>query len=329
MRELITRMTVVDDDAATALRVISHFDTLTDHGASIAGMLRAAAALAGCPAGAAGPGGRLRFGADGERLADHDRPMSAVARSFESVTVWLERKGRPRSLDSLILERCARSIHLVGSRPPDDAVRIACDPQTSAAERVEVLRSLGLGAVFTVVATYPSESAAVPVAPLIEGRRIQLLASARVPALISPLVAAGLAQASADDVVQARQKAATALRLAVDPLTGGPAQVRHEELGSLAALAARFEPGEAAQIPDVRQLRELTGRRPWATAVLAAVLSATSVREAARRQNLHHSTLQQRISWLEQHLGYSLLTTDGHSRAAVTLLLWRIAAGRG
>jgi len=50
MRELIVRLDVVDDDAASALRVIAHFDGLVDERASGPAMVRAAAALAGCPA---------------------------------------------------------------------------------------------------------------------------------------------------------------------------------------------------------------------------------------------------------------------------------------
>ena len=50
MRELIGRLEVVDDDAASALRVIAHFDGLVNERASAPAMVRAAAALAGCPA---------------------------------------------------------------------------------------------------------------------------------------------------------------------------------------------------------------------------------------------------------------------------------------
>ena len=51
MRELIDRLGVADSGAAGALRVIDHFDRLVEAGAAPTALVRAAAALAGCPAG--------------------------------------------------------------------------------------------------------------------------------------------------------------------------------------------------------------------------------------------------------------------------------------
>jgi hypothetical protein len=180
-----------------------------------------------------------------------------------------------------------------------------------------------------IVATAGPQPSALPPAPVIDGHRIHLLRPGRAAELLPDTVAAGLARCTADDVPLARLRAVTALRLAVDPVTGGPTHVRHEELGSVAALAEAFDPARAAAVPDVARLEELRTRRPWAPAVLHFAVTHTSLREAARLQNLHHSTLTGRLSWLEEHLGYPMHGPHGLPRAGVTLALWRIAtAGR-
>lgn len=322
MRELITKLAVLDGDAATALRVISHFDALVDGHASAAAIIRAAAGLADCPAGFhdVARGVRQRIDHRGRPLPTDAAPGSRISERFEQMTVWLEREGEPGPLDHLILERCARAIH-AGVHPGDPAVaaiRLACDPDSRPTDRAAALRLLGLTGAFDVVAT----TDAAPPAPVIDGHRIQLLR----PGALPGSGAAGLARSTGDDAPLARLRAATALRLAVDPVTGGPVHVRHEELGSLAALAEAFDPARAAAVPDVARLEALRRQRPWATGVLHFAVTHTSLREAARLQNLHHSTLTGRLAWLEQRLGYAVHGPHGHPRATVTLALWRIAA---
>lgn len=43
--------------------------------------------------------------------------------------------------------------------------------------------------------------------------------------------------------------------------------------------------------------------------------------------HVHHSTLQERLTWLSGQLGYSPTKGRGRQRAAITLLLWRVAHG--
>ncbi|TQS40373.1 helix-turn-helix domain-containing protein [Cryptosporangium phraense] len=332
MRELINKLSVVDGDAATALRVISHFEALVDQRASTPAMLRAAAALAGCPAGLhdAGRGVHVCFDARGRRLPADSVPSSATVERWERLTVWLTRDGAAGPLDQLILERCARSIDAVAqtrdAHPSLAAIRIACDPDSGLAERRAAVRHLGLGATVEVVATSVGEADGLPPGPVLDGLRIHLLAPSDV---VPTAIAAGRTTSTSDDLPDARRRAATALRLAVDPITGGPVHVRYEELGSLAALAEQFDAEAAAAVPDVRRIEELCAQRPWVTAVIDAVLSHSSIREAARRLNLHHSTLHQRIVWVESHLGYALLSPAGYARAATTVALWRIARSPG
>jgi hypothetical protein len=111
----------------------------------------------------------------------------------------------------------------------------------------------------------------------------------------------------------------------VDPVTAGPTHVCFEEVGGLADLAERFDADDAAAVPDVQRIEALRVHRPWVVAVIDAVLSHSSIRAAARRLNVHHSTLHQRILWLESQLGYALLSPGGYARAATAVVLWRIA----
>ncbi|MAO82180.1 MAG: hypothetical protein CMH82_16255, partial [Nocardioides sp.] len=67
MRELIGQLSAVDDGAASALRVIAHFDGLVESRAGLGALVRAAAALSGVPAGLRDPSQAraLRAAADG------------------------------------------------------------------------------------------------------------------------------------------------------------------------------------------------------------------------------------------------------------------------
>ena len=95
MRELIGRVEVVDDDMASALRVIAHFDSLVTEQASVGALIRAAAALSGSPVGLreATSGRVSRIGADGQVLtASSPGPIRLevpVDAGHEQV-LWLE-----------------------------------------------------------------------------------------------------------------------------------------------------------------------------------------------------------------------------------------------
>lgn len=60
---------------------------------------------------------------------------------------------------------------------------------------------------------------------------------------------------------------------------------------------------------------------------LQAVLDQASLRQAATGLHIHHSPLQERLSWLSAQLGYAVMKPGGRQRAAV--LLWRIAHSEG
>jgi DNA-binding PucR family transcriptional regulator len=49
------------------------------------------------------------------------------------------------------------------------------------------------------------------------------------------------------------------------------------------------------------------------------------MRQAAVALHVHHSTLQERLTWLEGRLGFPPLGGPGRERLALALSLWRIA----
>ncbi|WP_416981426.1 helix-turn-helix domain-containing protein [Streptomyces sp. T028] len=330
MHELIGRLEVTDDAAAGALRVIDHFDCLTEERASVAAVVRATAALAGCPAGLhdAGRGITRRYDSWGHPLPEAEScslARAAVPGSPGS-WVWLERTGEARPLDALILERSARAVRtLTGDfacHSAAAAVRIACDPDVSDADRVEALGILHLTCPVTVVATtFPG-----PLGP--RATRIGAHAVALVPGAPDPHrdLRAGTAVAQVRaHLPAALERARVALRL-TDRVDGpGPSLVAYDDLGALAVLAERITPREAAATDDVHRLDQVLLTRPWAIDTLQAVLDQASLRQAATGLHIHHSTLQDRLSWLSSQLGYAVTKPGGRQRATVAVLLWRIA----
>ena len=166
MRELIGRLDVVDDDAASALRVIAHFDGLVDERASGPAMVRAAAALAGCPAAWHDSDSGVT-----RRVDPAGRPLGPAGwqGGWPRVTldtgrdgaVWLERSDEPGPLDRLILERLGKALDTTAGPRADTgrvahAVRVACDPDLTVAERRPAVETLGLAGSVTVWAVRPA-----------------------------------------------------------------------------------------------------------------------------------------------------------------------------
>jgi hypothetical protein len=332
VREWIVKLSTIDGDAADALRVIEHFDTLVDERCSALAILRAAASLADCPVGLEDPERGLRVGVDAAGRAVNDFDHGTASRQterFEEITVWLDREGPAWPLDHLILERFARSLHAVkkarDESPTVAATRAVCDPDLSPADRDNALRQLGLGPTVTVAATHLADARRMPRGLVFGEHQIHLfpepLAQSRIPLDI----AAGIHTCAGAEIHREWQHAVTALRISVDLATGKPIHVRYGELGSIATIVESIAADTAAHAPDVRRVVELQAQRPWVVPTLEALLSHTSIRKTARLQNLHHSTMRQRIDWLEHQLGYPLLGSGAYARTSTTLTLWRIA----
>ncbi|MET7477235.1 helix-turn-helix domain-containing protein [Streptomyces sp. NPDC005648] len=333
MRDLIGRLEVVDDAAASALSVIDHFDSLVEERAPLAAVVRAAAALAGCAAGLhdAGRGITRRYASDGHALPEDTGPSQARARTAvpgrPGSWVWLERSGTDGPLDALILERSAKAVQTLtrDSAPPSagSAVRIACDPDASEADRHDAVARLGLTTGIVTVVVSDSAGPWTPRGTRIGKHHVTLLHGTPV---LPQGVRAGTAVAQEPaHLPTAMEQARVALRLA-DRVDGvGPSIVAFDSLGALAAVAERITAQEAGAVEDVRRLDEVRATRPWVIDTLQAVLDPTSLRQAAALLHIHHSTLQERLTWLASQLGYPIAKPGGRQRATVALLLWRIA----
>ena len=323
---------------ATALRVIAHFDGLLSRGASTAAVLRATAALADTTVGLheSTTGRTTRVDAGGQPAPE---PPSAPTPSWtrvaigraQAASVWLERDTGPGPLDQLILERCAQALR---ARLPSvdeqlsaqDLVRIACDPEVTERERTDALTALKITGPATVVVTPPALVPTAPARMLAGGSWVALLPSGAEPASVINLAGrAGSAVVTDGDIVRGHHNAVRALALAVHPRLGGPSHVQFEQLGGLAAIAAALTPSAAASTEEVMTLERLRLRRPWVPATLFRLWTEPSLRQAAKALHVHHSTLQDRVMWLEAELHYSPSSPDGRVRAADAWALWRIS----
>ncbi|PRY57267.1 helix-turn-helix domain-containing protein [Glycomyces artemisiae] len=331
MRELIGRLESSDDPAVAALRVIDHFDRLVQARATAAAVVRATAALAGCPAGLhdAETGSVRRFDPEGRPLpeTEHASSVRLAVPGRIGAWVWLERPDATTGpLDPLLLERAAHTIQAL-NRPaphtPAALVRVACDPDAAEHDRRSAVRALGLSSDVTVlVAVSP-----FPAAPLAAAIGRYTVALAPAPVAFPTDLRAGTALTGEPlDLPTAVGRAAIAFRL-TDRVGGpGASVVRYEDLGAVAALVEHFSPPDAAAVPDVQRLNQALATRPWIIDTLQAALDQTSLRQAADRLHLHHSTLQERLAWLESRLDLALAKPGGRQRAAIALALWRIAS---
>jgi hypothetical protein len=120
--------------------------------------------------------------------------------------------------------------------------------------------------------------------------------------------------------------ARTALRFTAEgtPQDPGPRIVYADELGGIALLADLVVPG-AEPPPDVRALETAAATTPWLPATLHAVASTASLRAAAAGINVHHSTLQDRLTHAEHLLGWPVRTPQGRLRLQLALAMRHLA----
>ncbi|MGW4406101.1 helix-turn-helix domain-containing protein [Nonomuraea sp. NPDC004702] len=165
MQGLLLRLSTLDTDAESAVRVIAYFDSLVRDHVTVPVLLAATARLARCPVGLhdATAGRRLRTGPDG-RAADAQTPGAgkragagpqegARARELSGGlgSVWMEREGAPHDLDDIVLERFAAAAELTLERAAAQAregrdpalVELVLSAETGEAERARALRLLG------------------------------------------------------------------------------------------------------------------------------------------------------------------------------------------
>ncbi|WP_420341095.1 PucR family transcriptional regulator [Streptomyces xinghaiensis] len=156
---MLLRLSALDADAATAVRVIAHFEALMSAGSDAVSLVRSTAGLAQCAAGLERTGGRrVRFGPGGAALPGEPERVSGSAffgdtDSGPGGRVWLERPGAPGPFDELVLEWMAIAARMLDGRrraaePPHAAdpalVELVLSEREAVEDRARALRLLGL-----------------------------------------------------------------------------------------------------------------------------------------------------------------------------------------
>ncbi|GIE33734.1 hypothetical protein Ait01nite_067790 [Actinoplanes italicus] len=317
MKDLAVRLAALDAQAGAAVQVIAYFDGLAEAGAGLQSIVRGAAVLAGCPARLDDTTRRvhIRMLPDGAAEAAPDRAGDRwPCLDAGTAVLALERDGEAGPVDAMILERAAGAARAVldrtrGRAPATDEpalVELLVDATAPAEARLRAARLLGLA---------PDGTARVSVGHT-GVIRISAVAADPLPGRcgVGPAVAI-------PDLPVSFEAARIALRFTADGTDDDPGDpvVRHDDLGALAVLAAVAEPGS---VPDVRALDHATV--PWLLATLHAVTTTTSLRAAAAKLRLHHSTLQDRVTQAEHLLGWSLHEPHGLLRTQLALALRRL-----
>nr|WSW68241.1 helix-turn-helix domain-containing protein [Streptomyces sp. NBC_00995] len=230
MKGLLLRLSALDADAATAVRVIAHFEALLGAGPDPVALTRSTAGLAGCAAGLELPDGRsARFGADGTALNGAPVQVSGRVALEPTGSVWLERAGAQGAFDELVLEWMAITARVLCGRPRQPQALRAADPalvevvlsgREDAPDRVRALRLLGLEPeaelrVFAVACRPGADAGVEAVALLGRGVSRGTARVARVGALGAVLVqGAGAAGAAAElrEALRARDRERGAVR---------------------------------------------------------------------------------------------------------------------
>ncbi|MDP9865879.1 MULTISPECIES: helix-turn-helix domain-containing protein [Streptosporangium] len=349
MRGLLLRLSTLDADAESAVRVIAYFDSLVQNHASVPVLLQATARLTQCPVGLvdAVTGRRLRVSPGGNPERSGAPPESAADRPLGSSlgAVWMERGGRAHGLDEIVLERFAvaaeitleRAAALAQTGNDPALVELALSADACEAERARALRLLGFGpaARLQVLAAPAGDGDALAAHLRATDHHVRTATVGDIAAvLVSPCVdglpgtwRVGVGPSvNGTDVAASWAGARTALRF-----TGPhPADrvVSWADLGALALFATHVPDEAISGLADVRAVEELS-RRPYGAEALDAVRALCaegSVRRAAAAVHLHHSSLAARLARAEAVLGFSLAGPAGRLRAHLALQLVRLRA---
>ncbi|MDT9698431.1 helix-turn-helix domain-containing protein [Streptomyces sp. P17] len=327
MKELAGRLTALDPDAGAAVRVIAYFDRLAESRAGVEALVRGAAVLAGVPARLvdAERQVRVRVEADGTR-SDTELPPdpawpSATLTPGGTAALWLERSGaQPSVVDAVILERAAGAVRLVldrtrGRAPADDPALMETLLDATAPEptRLHAARRLGLD---------PTGRAR---ALAVSGGRALIVAADTEDDLPVGRVGVGPA-VPVLDLPRSWADARTALRFTAEGTARDPGQrvVHADDLGDVARIADLVVPG-AEPPADVQALERAASTTLWLLTTLHAVASTTSLRSAAADINVHHSTLQDRLTHAEHLLGWPVRTPQGRFRLQLALTMRHLA----
>jgi hypothetical protein len=234
-------------------------------------------------------------------------------------TVWLERDGEPEPHDAMIMERLALGVELLeGRRRPDRGLDAVIDRARPIAERVTHLARHRIDPATPVrILATAADTAEIGAPSAIVPTRYGLLrATLDVFGKLDPPKPVGFGTwVRADHAPESWDAAIIALPLADE---SAPA-VDATDLGAMLLLAQAYDPQNPHE--DVRALAGLDTR---SADVLRTLVEADSIRSAAARVGMHHSTVQARHETLTQTLGYDPRTNVGQMRYIAAALLLRL-----
>ncbi|MFF0454109.1 PucR family transcriptional regulator [Nocardia africana] len=348
-------------DPDAVLRLIRYFDGFDESDANADAVVRAAALLAECPAGASWPSGTvIRYDAAG-------RPLPAVARPQETgePAVWLERAGAAHALDAVLVDRLRHCLRVVAVRGSvagptglDDPalLEVVLSEKQRREDRVRAMRLLGIDPAQPMRVLAVSGPGAADAVRII-GVRARLVRSALIGATTAVLIQDREACRELSDVLNSAvvqefpasrrgaggpwvgigerlpayaaaaswEQARRALRFASSTWHGRRV-VAYERLGSL-ALLGELPVRRLLGISDVLRVNEFAATEAGALAVdtLEAFCVFGSLRRTAAELHLHHSTVAARIAQVEAVMGWDVDEALDRFMATLALMVRRIA----
>lgn len=332
MQELTGRLQALDPEASESLKVISYFDVLVNGKVSIEALLRAAATLTDCPCGYSPASGKpIRLCPNGERTAQAF-PAQQGGLAFtmdDGGQLWLEREGAEHANDALVLERLALAIGIAQGRldEPRRNLNLALEEETAASERAAAIAALGLTphGDYRILACYPEAELPEVSQQTILSTRYGLIRAGidkntravlrthPTPLGLGRIVQPGRLKDSWEAALVALLMASPSLP-SVDATALGVAV----HLIKLPVEALR-------QDPDVDGLASFFEQHSWAEETVAALCASSSLRAAASLLGLHHSTVQHRVTEIQQVLSIDPLTPSGVFRLNAARIALRLS----
>ncbi|AYN43082.1 PucR family transcriptional regulator [Streptomyces dangxiongensis] len=341
MEALAVRLSGLDPYVDGAIRIVAFYDTLMRRRVDLPALARASSGLAECVVGLRlhGAGRVVRASPLGTEASGPPSRASSTAPitldEEEIGTVWLERPGPSNPLDDILLDRLAIAAAAAVERyeparttMADPAlVELAVSSDSDEAAGARALRLLGFAPglpvhAIAVRSRLPLDRVSALVCParLVKAAPLTdvgvILATTVDPARLPAGVRAGIGAAGRPD--RSWRQARTALRFT----TPHEPVVHHADLGAL-ALLAELPRDVARENTDVAAIARVAAD-PQDLETLDAYCATGSLRAAAVRLHLHHSSVARRLEQLGRTLGIELTRPAGLMRARLALATWTL-----
>lgn len=350
-------------DPASMLRLVEYFDGLAESDANADAVIRAAAVLAQCPAGARWPSGTvIRYDAAGRLLPAAAPPPGVFG---AEPAVWLERAAGPHPLDTLVVARLRHCLRVAAVRASvaaptglDDPalLEVVLSEKQRREDRVRAMRLLGVDPGRPIRVLAVAGPGAVDAVRIVADH-VPVLRSAVIGAVTAVLIQDHRTCRELSDVLNSAvvQEFPASRRGAGGPWVGmgerlpapaaatsweqarralhfasstwhGRRVVAYERLGSL-ALLGELPVGRLLGASDVVRINEFATSEAGALAVdtLEAFCVFGSLRRTAAELHLHHSTMAARIAQVESVMGWDVDEALDRFMATLVLTVRRIA----